>query len=117
MDFLQNVTLKFLKLKPDKWQKLLASEENRTVVGNFFEKAEFGCLVLSLNSASQLTASLEFPQTNKNKAVCFLKKGKEVINKDNIQYLSVGDVAPSPVEATVGLIEKVSLKSSASQFN
>uniref|UniRef100_A0A674EYE2 Dynein axonemal heavy chain 17 n=1 Tax=Salmo trutta TaxID=8032 RepID=A0A674EYE2_SALTR len=85
--FLQNVTLKALKLKPDKWQKFIAGEETRTLIGNFIEKSDINSLVISLNAASQLVCSLEFPQTIKNKAVYFIKKDKEVITKDNIKNL------------------------------
>ncbi|KAM9412460.1 dynein axonemal heavy chain 17-like [Salvelinus alpinus] len=105
--FLQNVTLKALKLKPDKWQKFIAGEETRTLIGNFIEKSDVNSLVISLNAASQLVCSLEFPQTIKNKAVYFIKKDKEVITKDNIKNVFIGDVANSPVDATIGAIEGI----------
>lgn len=106
--FLQNVTLKALKLKPDKWQKFIAGEETRALIGSFIEKSDINSLVISLNAASQLVCSLEFPQTIKNKAVYFIKKDKEVITKDNIKNVFIGDVANSPVDATIGAIEGVS---------
>uniref|UniRef100_A0A674EYS7 Dynein axonemal heavy chain 17 n=1 Tax=Salmo trutta TaxID=8032 RepID=A0A674EYS7_SALTR len=103
--FLQNVTLKALKLKPDKWQKFIAGEETRTLIGNFIEKSDINSLVISLNAASQLVCSLEFPQTIKNKAVYFIKKDKEVITKDNIKNVFIGDVANSPVDATIVFLQ------------
>ncbi|XP_076855598.1 dynein axonemal heavy chain 17-like [Brachyhypopomus gauderio] len=107
IDFLQNVTLKSLNLKHDKWQKFLAAEESRTIIRNFFEKPDFCSLVISQNAASQLVASLGFPQTLKNKAVYFVKKGNEIINKDNIRNIYCGDVAGSVENAVNEFIEKV----------
>ncbi|XP_030631015.1 dynein heavy chain 17, axonemal-like [Chanos chanos] len=107
IDFLQEVTLKSLKLKQDKWQKLIAGEDNRTIINSFFEKSDVSNLIISLNTSSQLVASLSFPHTLKSKAVYFVKKSKEVLNKDNIRNVNVGDIANSPVEATAAIVEEV----------
>lgn len=107
IDFLQHVTLKTLKLKADKWQKFIGAEENRTAVGNFLEKTDVEELVIYLNAASQLVVNLGFPQAIKNKAVYFVKHDSVKITKDNIKQVYIGDVANSPVEATIGVMEEV----------
>ncbi|XP_076154706.1 dynein axonemal heavy chain 17-like isoform X2 [Alosa pseudoharengus] len=105
--FLQHNTLKILKLKPDKWQKFISAEENLTAIVNFLEKTDVEELVISLNAASQLMVNLGFPQTIKNKAVYFVKHDSVKITKDNIKQILIGDVANSPVEATIGVMEEV----------
>jgi len=37
-DFLQDFTLKSLRLKPDKWSRMLVSDEQRTFITNFVER-------------------------------------------------------------------------------
>ncbi|KAL2078484.1 hypothetical protein ACEWY4_026169 [Coilia grayii] len=106
-DFLQYVTLKTLKLKPDKWQKFIAAEDNQAVIVAFLEKIDVEELVISVNAASQLAVNVGFPQTIKTKAVYFVKHDSVKITKDNIKQLYVGDVACSPVEATIGVMEEI----------
>ena len=36
--YLQDVTLKSLRLKPDKWSRMLVSDEQRTYITNFVER-------------------------------------------------------------------------------
>ncbi|KAL6474749.1 hypothetical protein MHYP_G00157890 [Metynnis hypsauchen] len=109
MDFLKNYTLSSLKLTQDKWQEFLAVKENHKIVGNFFDQADVGNLIISRNAASQLVASLAIPTTLRNKAVSFLKRDKEVLRDDNIRNLYVGDLPASSVNVDVAIaaIEEV----------
>lgn len=115
--FLQYVTLKTLKLKPDKWQKFIGAEETQTTIITFFEKTDIEELVISLNAASQLEVHLGFPQTVKTKAVYFVKHDNVKITKDNLKQIYIGDVANSPVEATIGVMEEVSVNMTLSKFS
>ena len=38
MDFLQEFTLKSLRLKPDKWARMVVSDEQRDFINNFIER-------------------------------------------------------------------------------
>ena len=38
VDFIQEYTLKTLRLKPDKWSRMVVSDEQRTYINNFVEK-------------------------------------------------------------------------------
>ncbi len=40
MEFIQDYTLKSLRLKPDKWNKLIISDEQRTFINNFIERGK-----------------------------------------------------------------------------
>ncbi|XP_015211854.2 dynein axonemal heavy chain 17 [Lepisosteus oculatus] len=107
LEYLQVFTLKTLKQKADKWTKFVATEENRLIVYNFFEKADVLVLIISMNQAAQLVANQEFPRSLRNKAVYFIKKNKEVITKDSVKNLLVGDVAFSPVDELITVVEEV----------
>ena len=39
MDFLQEFTLKSLRLKPDKWARMVVSDEQRNFINNFIERS------------------------------------------------------------------------------
>ena len=41
VDFIADYTLKSLRLKPDKWQRMFISDEQRTYVMQFIEKGKF----------------------------------------------------------------------------
>jgi dynein heavy chain len=38
MEFLQEFTLKSLRLKPDKWARMVVSDEQRNFINNFIER-------------------------------------------------------------------------------
>ena len=40
VDFIADYTLKSLRLKPDKWQRMFISDEQRTYVMQFIEKGK-----------------------------------------------------------------------------
>ena len=44
MEFIQDYTLKSLRLKPDKWNKLIISDEQRTFLTNFVERGNLSVL-------------------------------------------------------------------------
>ena len=39
LDFIQDFTLKSLRLKPDKWARMVVSDEQRTFIMSFVERA------------------------------------------------------------------------------
>ena len=41
VDFIQEYTLKTLRLKPDKWSRMVVSDEQRTYINNFVEKGTY----------------------------------------------------------------------------
>lgn len=61
MDYLSNYVQKTLKLKPEKWSRMLATEENKAVVKKFLERPFPILLVIVLTHTAQLIASNGFP--------------------------------------------------------
>ena len=45
LDFIQDYTLKSLRLKPDKWARLMVSDEQRNFVTSFIERGKMDTLV------------------------------------------------------------------------
>lgn len=61
MDFLANFVKKTLKLKPEKFTRMMATEEHKSVVMKFLERPVPALLVIALTPTAQLVASNGFP--------------------------------------------------------
>lgn len=61
MDFLGVFVQKTLKLKPEKWSRMMATEEHKAVVMKFLERPFPLLLVIILTPTAQLVASNSFP--------------------------------------------------------
>lgn len=72
-----------MKLKPEKWTRVLALEEHRTTLRDFVEKPYPILLIVVLTHAAQLVPVISFPCYLKNKAVYFVKKKPEAVPKEN----------------------------------
>ncbi|XP_075415820.1 dynein axonemal heavy chain 17 [Tenrec ecaudatus] len=107
-EYLEQVSSVTLKFKPDKWGKMLGSEENVALLTEFLEKADVTVLVLTLNPAGLIMPSLGFPSSLKSKAIYFLKKKPENITRDNYKSsLLYGDLSPTPVDQLIATVEEV----------
>lgn len=73
MDFLGNFVKKTLKLKPEKFTRMMATEEHKAVVMKFLERPLPALLVIALTPTAQLVASNGFP------LVQLKSKGKYVL--------------------------------------
>ena len=47
LDFIQEFTLRSLRLKPDKWARMIVFDEQRTFINNFLERGQFFIYLLS----------------------------------------------------------------------
>lgn len=61
MDFLATFVKKTLKLKPEKFTRMMATEEHKAVVMKFLERPMPALLVIALTPTAQLIASNGFP--------------------------------------------------------
>ena len=106
--FLSEYVLKTLKQKPDKWSKMLSSDENRMVITTFFERADAQSLVFHLSAQGQLTPSPHFPSATKFKSVYFVKKSPSSVTEQNARKLLVfGDLSHTPLDQLSTLVDDV----------
>ncbi|GAA6225045.1 dynein heavy chain 9, axonemal [Lates japonicus] len=108
LDFIADYVLRTLKLKQDKWQKCVSSEENRQVLHEFLDKAEPRTLVVSVTAAGLLQAAAAFTAGSKNKAVYFVKQSKAALSADSMrENLVYGDLSYAPLDQFSALVEEV----------
>ena len=108
MDFLQEYSLKTMKLKPDKWTKMMSQEDSTVLLMDFLEKAETRFLCIFVNQQSQMAPTDEFPTVNKTKAVYFVKRKAEPVKKENLKDLIFGDMSYTPLDHLTSLVDAVS---------
>lgn len=109
LDFIADYVLRTLKLKQDKWQKCVSSEENRQVLHEFLDKPEPRTLVVSVTAAGLLQAAAAFTAGSKNKAVYFVKQSKAALSADSMrEKLVYGDLSYAPLDQFSALVEEVS---------
>uniref|UniRef100_A0A672SZQ6 Dynein axonemal heavy chain 17 n=1 Tax=Sinocyclocheilus grahami TaxID=75366 RepID=A0A672SZQ6_SINGR len=107
-EFLEKCVSKAFNVKSDRWQKCVATEEQRQLIQDFLDKSEHKTLVISLNSSGQLIPALGLSGTGKNKSVYFVKLCKTALSADKMKtQLFCGDVCHSPLEQFSVLVEKV----------
>ncbi|XP_072155544.1 dynein beta chain, ciliary isoform X1 [Bemisia tabaci] len=108
LDYLSSYVQKTLKMKSEKWARMLTFEEFRNVVFDFLDKPEVNVLIISQNIAAQLIPANSFPVNLKTKGAYFVKKSKTVVPKEDIQqYLIFGDMASKPIEQLASLVDEV----------
>ncbi|XP_016382633.1 dynein axonemal heavy chain 9 [Sinocyclocheilus rhinocerous] len=107
-EFLEKCVSKAFNVKSDRWQKCVATEEQRQLIQDFLDKSEHKTLVISLNSSGQLIPALGLSGTGKYKSVYFVKRCKTALSSDKMKtQLFCGDVCHSPLEQFSVLVEKV----------
>uniref|UniRef100_A0A8B9HS49 Dynein, axonemal, heavy chain 9 n=1 Tax=Astyanax mexicanus TaxID=7994 RepID=A0A8B9HS49_ASTMX len=108
LHFLQERVLKTLRLKPDRWQKCLAVEEQKQVIQDFLDKSDHTTLVISLTAAGQLIPAVDFAVSQKNKAVYFIKRGQTSLTPDSVKTnVYFGTMCGPPLEQLPAFVEEV----------
>nr|XP_029540762.1 LOW QUALITY PROTEIN: dynein heavy chain 9, axonemal [Oncorhynchus nerka] len=107
-EFIEKYVLKTLKLKQDRWQKCISTDDNKQVIQEFLDKPDQMTLVVSLNAAGHLLATVGFPATVKNKGVYFVKRSKTALTPDSMKsHLVYGDLSYAPLDQFSALVEEV----------
>jgi len=100
-------------MKPDKWNKMYAVEENKAVIKLFVDTPEPTTLIAYINFAGALTVTDEWPSNLKSKASYFVKKVNDVIpvSKDvpMRNMLLYGDVSANPIDQLSVFVDEVGL--------
>lgn len=118
LDFIADYVLRTLKLKQDKWQKCVSSEDNRQVLQEFLDRAEQRTLVVSVTAAGQLQPAAAFTaSSSKNKAVYFVKHSRTALRPDSMKdSLVYGDLSYAPLDQFSALVEEVSSRAQSVNY-
>nr|XP_026486610.1 dynein beta chain, ciliary [Vanessa tameamea] len=107
-DFIGSYVVKSLKLKPEKWLRVLSIEEHRSTLKEFLDKPYPILLVIVLTHSAQLVPLISFPCYLKNKAVYFVKKRPDVVPKERCAEMVIfGDLAPRLIDELAALVDEV----------
>ncbi|XP_042364236.1 dynein heavy chain 9, axonemal [Plectropomus leopardus] len=108
LDFIGEYVLRTLKLKQDKWQKCVSSEDSRQVLQEFLDSTERRTLVVFVTAAGLLQSAAAFTAGCRSKAVYFVKRSGTALRPDSMQdNLVYGDLSYAPLEHFSALVEEV----------
>ncbi|KNC98871.1 dynein beta chain, flagellar outer arm [Spizellomyces punctatus DAOM BR117] len=98
-----------LKVKNDKWKKMLMTPENVQTIVDFLDK-DYSTILFYLTQKEDLFPAIAFPGSLKKKSVYFLKHnvGAPITEKLDTE-LTMGDLSANPLEFLSVLLEEVYL--------
>ncbi|CBY35186.1 unnamed protein product, partial [Oikopleura dioica] len=107
-DFFEDVVLKTLSIKVDKWTKLVQNEDYRKDFLEFLEKRDRVWIGVLLLPSGQLATVFEPPSTSKNKGVFFFKREEEPVPKEDIKNLvTFGDLSALPLDQFGAFVDDI----------
>ncbi|XP_065078949.1 dynein beta chain, ciliary [Ochlerotatus camptorhynchus] len=108
-EFLGSFVQKTLKLKPEKWHRLVTLEEHKAVLKEFFDNPASLVLIIILTPSAQLIPLVSFPiQQLKNKGVYFVKKNAIEVPREGCKdCLVVGDLATRTIDQLSCLVDEI----------
>lgn len=108
-EFMGSYVQKTLKLKPEKWLRVITVEEHKLVIREFLDRPFPMVLIIILTQAAQLVPATSFPLSQlKSKGVYFIKKHAVEVPKENCaDVLIVGDLATRPIDQLSSLVDEV----------
>ena len=111
VEFIADYVLKTMKIKPDKWTKMYGVDEVKQMFLDFFDKPEHTSLLISANAAGVLSVGFDWPAQLRTKAVYFVKKSKDPIQKDSPirSSLIYGDLSYSPIDQLSAFVDEVGI--------
>lgn len=107
LDFICDSVLKTLKVKQDRWDKLVSSDDNRQVLQDFLERVENRTLVVSVTAAGLLQPSPAFT-ASRNKAVYFVKRRGASLGPEAVEErLVCGELSPDVLDQFSAVVQEV----------
>ncbi|XP_023292211.2 dynein beta chain, ciliary [Lucilia cuprina] len=100
LEFLWNYIMKTMRLKQEKWTKMLATSEYKEIVNEFLNESYQEQLIFTLNSAALLVPSFNFPEKPISKMVFFVRhEVPTTLTVENMpNALMIGDLLPNVLE-------------------
>uniref|UniRef100_A0A3Q1G344 Dynein, axonemal, heavy chain 9 n=1 Tax=Acanthochromis polyacanthus TaxID=80966 RepID=A0A3Q1G344_9TELE len=108
LDFISDCVLRTFKLKRDKWQKCVSSENNLQLLQEFVDNPKQRLLLMSVTAAGQLQPAAFFAANSKHKTVYFLKLDETALSPQSMkEKLVYGDLSYAPLDQFSALVEEV----------
>ena len=109
-EFIADFSLKTMKLKGDKFQKMYSLKENKQAFMDFFDKPDVLQLVVCQAPGGGLATTNDWPTTLKTTACYFVHKGREAVAKDARMRNQIlyGDLSYSPIDQLSAFVDEVS---------
>ncbi|XP_061501815.1 dynein beta chain, ciliary isoform X1 [Anopheles gambiae] len=106
--FVGRYVLKTMRLKDEKWQKLIGNEELRTIVMDWVLQPAVMKLFVTLNNAGALVPSYHFTSTAKGKICYFVKISEMAVEIGKIrEQIIYGDLTPNPIDDLSILVDEI----------
>ncbi|XP_037954213.1 dynein beta chain, ciliary [Teleopsis dalmanni] len=108
-EFLWNYIMKTMRLKQEKWNKMITTNEFRDIVNDFLSDPFNERIIFYLNSASLLVPSNSFPLKPRSKIVYFIRTElpSDLEEEDMNDKLTYGDVLHNVLENLSVLCDEV----------
>lgn len=109
LSFVSSFVLKTLRLKPEKWNRVMATEEYKSTVMEFLTGDQLNLLIFILTQAAHIIPMTSFPLSQlKTKGVYFIKKQPGPVPRTDANgYLIVGDMATKPIDQLAAIVDEV----------
>ncbi|XP_067615922.1 dynein beta chain, ciliary [Eurosta solidaginis] len=119
LELMGSFVIKSLKLKPEKWTRIITVEEHKTVIKEFLDRPIPMVLVIILTQAAQLVPSNTFPLSQlKSKGVYFIKKHPQPVPPEECgNFIIYGDLATRTIDQLSALVEEVVVPLLSNEIN
>ena len=109
LELMGSFVIKSLKLKPEKWTRVITVEEHKGIIKEFLDRPTPVVLIIILTPAAQLVPSTTFPLSQlKSKGVYFIKKyALPIPREDCNNFIICGDLATRTIDQLSALVEEV----------
>ncbi|XP_077976399.1 dynein beta chain, ciliary-like isoform X2 [Styela clava] len=97
-----------IKIKLDKWKKLLSQDDSKIMIQHFFERHEDRLLVFACPSGANLQVADTFKAATKHKVVYFVKNNEGQITSSNIRSsVTTGEINPTTFEQLSHFVQEI----------
>ncbi|BFF92572.1 dynein beta chain ciliary [Drosophila madeirensis] len=108
-EFFWNYVSKTMRLKLDKWTKLMSTNEYKDLIMEFLNDPNQHRLIFTINTGGQLYPSFNFPSKPRTKTAFFIRNSMPLtLTEENmLNSLMIGDLLPNPLKNLSVLLDEV----------
>ncbi|XP_076257481.1 dynein beta chain, ciliary-like [Rhynchophorus ferrugineus] len=108
LEFLLNYLTKSYRLKQEKWNKMMALDENKKMILKFLNDPKQPMLIITIPPTGLLTPFTSFNSQVKQKFTYFIRKKPEEVTMENMRdVLTFGDMSGRPIDDLAVLVEGI----------